>query len=75
VMTLYQSSVLLVSCLLRKPKSRETRVWRFVSIVMIVGDLLMMRLSLSKMNILSSAGALGECDPAEQNCKWSWLMC
>jgi hypothetical protein len=26
-----------------------------------------MRLSLSKMNVLSSAGALGECDPAEQN--------
>jgi len=66
-MSIYHSNVLLINCLLRKSKSRETRGWRFVSILTVVGDLLMMRLNLTKMNVLSSAGALGECNPPAQS--------
>jgi len=66
---IYHSNILLINCLLRKSKSRETRGWRFVSIASILGDLLMMRLSLSKMNVLSAAGALAECKPEQSSCK------
>ncbi|KAK0640970.1 hypothetical protein B0T16DRAFT_205236 [Cercophora newfieldiana] len=67
VMSLYHSNVLLINCLLRKSKSRETKGWRFVSVLTIVLDLLMMRMNLSKMNVLSSAGALDECNPPAQS--------
>lgn len=67
VTIMYHSNILLINCLLRKSKSRETRGWRFVSFASILGDLLMMRLSLSKMNVLSAAGALAECKPEQSS--------
>lgn len=67
VMLMYHGNVLLVNCLLRKSKSKKTRGWRFISVGTIVGDLLMMRLSLAKMNVLSAAGVLAACEPAEKS--------
>jgi len=67
-MILYHTSVLLLSCLLRR--SRGSRTWRFVSLATVVGDFLMMGLSISKMNVLSATGVLAGCHGQEQaGCK------